>query len=104
MKYWARKDELIAEVNKYGLEIGDELYLIYYLPIPPSWSKKKRAAMLGQKHQQRPDCDNITKFFKDALLEEDCTVWREWAEKRWGEEGYIEVYNSMEAYLKAIEK
>ncbi|MCR4339433.1 MAG: RusA family crossover junction endodeoxyribonuclease, partial [Gemmatimonadaceae bacterium] len=37
----------------------------FRLPMPPSWSNKKRLAMIGQPHAQKPDIDNLLK----AVLE-----------------------------------
>lgn len=56
-----------------------------HLPMPPSWSKKKRAEMLGKMHRNRPDWDNIGKAVCDALFEEDSilgggTVWKFWCD------------------------
>jgi Holliday junction resolvase RusA-like endonuclease len=64
--------------------------LEFFLPMPPSWSKKKRARMKGQPHRQKPDIDNLVKSFLDALLGDDSTVWHlAGQEKRWSEHGYI---------------
>ena len=43
--------------------------LIFQMPIPKSFSKKKVAQILeGQiKHIKKPDCDNLAKSFLDAL-------------------------------------
>lgn len=66
------------------------LALEFEIPMPPSWTKKKRAAMDGQPHQQVPDIDNYVKAFLDALMVDDATVWRlESIEKRWAESGRI---------------
>lgn len=56
-----------------------------YLPMPASWSSKKRAEMLGKMHRNRPDWDNIGKAVCDALFEEDSilgggTVWKFWCD------------------------
>lgn len=57
--------------------------------IPPSWSKKKRAAALGQPHTQKPDLDNITKALLDGLnriaFADDSQVAEQILCKRWGE-------------------
>lgn len=46
-----------------------ELSVEFMLPIPPSWSKRKRSAALhGElQHTSRPDLDNLLKLLKDAL-------------------------------------
>lgn len=59
-----------------GWRPTDELSLTFYIQMPDSWTEKKKAEMDGQKHQQKPDMDNLIKSFKDALYREDCRVWR----------------------------
>jgi Holliday junction resolvase RusA-like endonuclease len=56
--------------------------------MPQSWSKKKRVAMDGQPHQQKPDLDNLTKSLLDALFEDDSHLGH-WTSKLWGETGMI---------------
>jgi Holliday junction resolvase RusA-like endonuclease len=59
--------------------------------MPKSWSAQKRRYHDGQAHQQRPDLDNLVKAWCDVWGIDDGFVWRVRAEKRWGEEGRIEV-------------
>jgi Holliday junction resolvase RusA-like endonuclease len=54
-----------------------------YIALPPSWSKKKRLAMLGRPHRARPDWDNIGKAICDALLEEDSCLSGGTVDKFW---------------------
>jgi Holliday junction resolvase RusA-like endonuclease len=68
----------------------EPLSLHFVLPMPKSWSKKKREAMKNKPHTQKPDLDNLVKAFKDALLAEDSDVWMyKLIMKTWGEEGCI---------------
>ena len=55
----------------------------FHVPMPKSWSKKKRKDMAGSPHQQRPDLDNYLKAWKDSVFEEDSVVWRVKASKVW---------------------
>ena len=55
----------------------------FHVPMPKSWSKKKRKDMAGTPHQQRPDLDNYLKAWKDSVFEEDSVVWRVKATKLW---------------------
>ena len=58
--------------------------------MPKSWSKKKKAEYDGKPHQQKPDIDNYLKGYMDALLDEDCKVWRLGdVRKIWGYEGAL---------------
>ena len=65
----------------------------FILPMPKSWSKKKRAQMDGQPHQQTPDVDNLGKALLDAVYEDDSCVWDIRMIKRWGVEGRIDIEN-----------
>lgn len=69
----------------------DRLSFEFHVEMPPSWSKKKRQAMNGKPHQQKPDIDNLTKAFMDALNKDDSYVHSICASKVWAEKGYIKV-------------
>lgn len=102
LEYHARRDLLRTESNKNKLVLKEEICVTFHITMPLSWSKKKRTQMLGKPHQDKPDIDNLCKFLMDALMDEDKTVWRVWADKYWAEEGYIEVYSTKTAYLNSI--
>ena len=67
-------------------------HVIFHLPMPPSWSKAKRAKMDGMPHKQKPDIDNLFKALADSIYDDDCQIWKISAEKRWSIIGQIEVY------------
>ena len=67
-----------------------------YLPIPASTSKRKAAAMVGQKHTSKPDLENVAyKLIADVLQKpdrdrpragvifDDGQIWRGVIEKYW---------------------
>lgn len=63
----------------------DHLGLAITIEMPKSWSKKKRAEMLGQPHRSRPDVSNILKAVEDSLWkEEDSMIWSVACTKHWG--------------------
>ena len=79
-----------------GIQVGDgplTVGLVFCLPIPASWSKKKRNDMLRRPHCQKPDLDNLAKAVLDGLLPvigDDCRVWQfEVLRKIWAETGGI---------------
>lgn len=83
-------------VREAGIEVGDgplTVELVCYLPMPASWSKKKRAALLHSPHCQKPDLDNLAKAVLDGLLPvigDDCRVWQfDVLRKLWAEHGGI---------------
>jgi Holliday junction resolvase RusA-like endonuclease len=61
------------------------------MPMPDSWTAKKKAAMNQKPHQQTPDVDNLTKSLMDSIFGQDCAVWDIRATKVWGYEGAIEI-------------
>lgn len=100
--YRAYKDELRLCLHEKGLEVEDIptcCHLLFFLPMPPSWSQKKKSTTQGMPHLQRPDKDNLEKGFWDALLEEDCKVWDTRVTKLWGTEGQI-VIKVMKPFLE----
>lgn len=91
LRYWAYKEELNYITHNVGYEPGDILDIKFYLPMPDSWSEKKKLLMDGKPHQQKPDADNLMKAFKDSLIEKDETVYDERSRKFWGRKGKIVV-------------
>ena len=87
LEYFAFKDQ----VRAHGVIIPVPCRVIFYIPMPPSWSAKKRLNHIGAPHQQKPDIDNLTKALLDAVHEDDKHVWSIWAEKRWAGTGSISV-------------
>jgi Holliday junction resolvase RusA-like endonuclease len=87
VKYQGFKDE----VRNAGIEIGLELDVEFNVQMPPSWSKIKKEQMYDKPHLQKPDLDNFVKAILDAVLSEDCTVWKITATKRWAYEGSISI-------------
>jgi Holliday junction resolvase RusA-like endonuclease len=86
LKYWAYRDE----IRLFRVKIPESnARIIFYLPMPDSWSKKKKEQMLGKPHQQKPDIDNLVKGILDATYKDDSTVWDIKAAKYWGRRGEI---------------
>lgn len=67
-------------------------HLIFYIPVPKSWKKYKKAEMHNQLHCQTPDWDNLAKAFFDALLSQDKAIADIRVTKKWvnEEKGRIE--------------
>lgn len=64
-------------------------HVTFVIPMPKSWSKKKRAEMDGKPHQSKPDKDNLEKALMDALFTDDSHIWDSRVTKLWGETGKI---------------
>ena len=43
------------------------LDLKFLMPIPKTFSKKKRAQLIGSPHVKKPDTDNLIKFIMDSM-------------------------------------
>jgi Holliday junction resolvase RusA-like endonuclease len=67
--------------------VPDRVELKAFVPMPPSWSKKKKEVMAGKPHRQKPDLDNICKGIFDSLFIEDGGVWSGEQFKYWCREG-----------------
>ena len=76
-----------------GVELPESGAIItFILPMPQSWSRKKRIETHGKPHQQKPDLDNLLKALADAVHEEDCRIWNYGSiTKLWGETGAINI-------------
>jgi len=87
-RYWAFKKEVRA--LRLNVENGDGIQ--FTIPMPASWSKKKKKEMLGQPHQQKPDIDNLLKALLDAVYDDDCCIYKlSELEKIWGISGKIRI-------------
>ena len=87
IRYREYCDELRRQAGTW--ELPEAFSAKFIIPMPSSWSKKKKLQMVATPHQQRPDADNLCKALMDALLKEDSQVWKLEIEKIWGEEGMI---------------
>lgn len=90
-RYWAFRDELRTKAALAGYEPGEVIDIVFYLPMPASWPKKKRLEMDGTPHRQKPDTDNLLKAFADALLRDDAHIWDMRGRKFWATDGAIQI-------------
>lgn len=92
-RYNAYKVGLLAEAKQKGFTIpAAGLSVTFYLPMPKTWSKKKKKQLHGFLCQSRPDIDNLIKSFCDSLTPEDKYIANLTATKRWADfpTGWIE--------------
>lgn len=89
IRYHAYRDELNLKLP--GYQLGRELDIIFNLPMPASWSEKKKRSMAGRLHDQKPDLDNLIKGFTDAFHAEDKQLAIIKALKVWAYEGAIKL-------------
>ena len=86
LKYFAFKDECRLK-GVYLPKCG--AHITFVIPMPKSWSKKKKESQNNSAHQQRPDVDNLLKALMDAVYGEDCGVYDVRISKYWGINGKI---------------
>jgi Holliday junction resolvase RusA-like endonuclease len=89
--YWEYKDELVRQAREQDFTLPSIFAVTFHIPMPSSWSQKKKDRMRGQPHTQKPDIDNICKAIMDCLLPDDSSVWSIHAEKYWSDVGRIEI-------------
>ena len=89
--YWAFKKEFVLLAKIAGLyNLNQTIGVTFIMPMPKSWSQKKRDKVNNSPHQQRPDLDNLIKSVKDCLCEEDSYIWKYTGMKKiWGKKGKI---------------
>lgn len=65
---------LTAQHRKEPTEYACAVKAIFRMPIPESWSKKKRAEAIGKPVPVKPDIDNLVKGLFDAA---NGIVWKD---------------------------
>ena len=88
-RYWAWCDH----IRNLGVNLPNSgAYITFLIPMPKSWSKKKKEAMNMTPHQQTPDIKNLLWAIEDALRKDDKNIWHySGLEKTWSYEGAIEI-------------
>ncbi|QSM00617.1 RusA family crossover junction endodeoxyribonuclease [Oceanospirillum phage vB_OliS_GJ44] len=93
---WAKRPAVMRyrqfcdQCRESGVTVPDGgAHVRFIMPMPKSWSAKKKAEMAGQPHQQKPDLDNLLKALFDATRKEDSGIYSISAIKEWGDHGRI---------------
>ena len=91
VRYWEYKDKLVEIAKEFDFKLNSGILSVeFYIPMPKSWSVKKKSRMVFQPHTQRPDLDNLIKAFQDCLLEEDSHIHTFYnVSKKWSGTGCI---------------
>jgi len=94
-RYNDYKLNLSAEAKRNNFELPDiGAGIIFYIPVPKSWSKKKKRLHHGLFHGNLPDLKNCLQAFEDSLRKQDKSIaFYSHLGKRWvnAETGWIEV-------------
>ena len=91
-RYFAMKSLLLAQAAEMNFVLLNVLEAIYFVPMPDSWSEKKKSSLLGLPCLAKPDTDNITKGIKDCLRLSDSDIWWDNCRKYWTYAGSILIY------------
>jgi Holliday junction resolvase RusA-like endonuclease len=91
-EYFDFKNKIKAQAEQMKFELPEILDIVFLIPMPFTWSEKKKVKHNKTKVMKRPDLDNMVKGFMDALSVEDGYVWKITAEKRYSFNGSILVY------------
>lgn len=99
-RYLSYKDSIQWQMKKqtkgHTLLTGAlEVEILFHMPIPQSWSKKKQNEAIGTYHTKKPDSDNLVKSVFDSLNKiiwhDDNQVSRVIATKVYGKTPGIEI-------------
>ena len=78
------------QARAHRLELTPGCGVVFFLPIPKSWSKFRRFNENGAPHTQKPDLSNLLKALEDAVCPEDSHLWHyAHLSKRWAPRGGI---------------
>ena len=80
LRYRAFRDEV--RIRHVWAPMPGDL-VVFCMPIPPSWPKRRREAMDRRPHVQVPDVDNLLKALLDACYRDDAHIWQIAAAKVW---------------------
>ena len=53
--------------NNFPFAESVKVHMEFHMPIPKSFSRKKKESLIGVYHQKKPDISNLIKFVEDAL-------------------------------------
>lgn len=90
--YFEFKTQLMYCAYETQYKLDEVPELVFFIPMPQSWSDKKKVKMNGTKHEVKPDIDNLVKGFFDALTKNDGNIWKINAKKYWAHKGSILIY------------
>ena len=83
----------VLKLHAIHFQKSSSLFIRFEMPMPNSWSKKKKKEMHQKPHQQKPDIDNLVKAVLDSLFHDDSHVFYINAFKTWSNEGSVFLCN-----------
>lgn len=82
-----------VRLQRVDFQSGD--HVVFILPMPNSWSKKKKEIYFLNPHRSKPDLDNCLKALCDAVYKDDSILWNYMASKVWGYNGSIVIFKEV---------
>ncbi len=88
LAYRAFRDEIGYKLDELP---ADFFHVVFLLPMPASWSDRKKLETVGWPHKGTPDKDNLEKALVDAVYRgrDDSHVWNTASTKLWAYSGAI---------------
>ena len=87
--YFDFKNILVLQANQMKYELGQYIDALFLIPMPASWSEKKKEKMNGMPCVTKPDTDNLLKAVCDSLRKSDQDIWYMKGVKIWAYKGSI---------------
>ena len=97
VRYFAYRDQVRAIAAEQGFRLPECFFLWFQMPMPKSWSQRKKRMMFGEPCRSKPDADNLGKGFFDCFGE-DKHVWSVQLTKTWHDKGGIVVTAPYDEY------
>jgi len=91
LRYFEFRDAIAKFIEDTPIKEATHIEVNFHIPMPRSWSKKKKALLCDTPHQQKPDIDNLVKALLDSIHRggDDSKVYSIIARKYWSIEGKI---------------
>ena len=107
---WEAKTQIGRQGLLKPIESPICLGMTLYVPMPKTWSKKRKETLFGKPVPTKPDLDNYLKFYMDALkgslYKDDNLVTQSFQEKIYSDDPRVEIVTSehSESLLSKIER
>lgn len=92
---WDAAKQMRSQALERPLEAPVCVNMVFHMPMPKSWSQKRREEQLGKPMTSKPDVDNLMKWILDVLngiaYHDDRYVTSGYFEKKWGYEGKVQI-------------
>lgn len=95
-EYFSFKEAIGWTAKGEGFELSSQCTMVFFIEMPKSWSKKKKAEKFLKPHdaKRRWDVDNLVKAVFDSLAEDDSFIWDCRAVKVWSDKPMIALFNN----------